>query len=445
MSKMTFYKKTAKIAIPLSLQQLLASAMSIVDTMLVSWIGAVSAVGTASQFDILCSMIAYGAIGGTVMFSAQFYGARDYSKLKKSFGLSIILALINAFFWFFLALFFPKEILSFYMKDPAVVEVAYRFLKIGKYWLIISSLNFAFSYMYRALQQATITLIISIVTMILNIGLNVLLIFGYKSIPAMHVEGSAVGTLIAQSVGLVMYLVHSIKTKQPFIGTFKEMFSLELSFVQPIIKKIMPLIINEAFFGIGTTLFIKAFGELGKANMDGYYIATQIFNVFLFIVYGYGGAISVLLGGTLGEGNIQLAKEEANHHLKISLVISIVLSTTMVVFSKYMVSIFKPESDIVASLASMMVMVYAVKIFIRQFNFIIFSILKSGGDAKIIQFLDAGILWLVGLPVAFISVYIFKMNSLVIVLLLCQLEQLVRFLFGMIRVKQEKWAQQLLS
>ena len=43
-----FYQRTAKIAVPLALQQLLSSAMSIADTLMVSWIGQVTAVGTAA-------------------------------------------------------------------------------------------------------------------------------------------------------------------------------------------------------------------------------------------------------------------------------------------------------------------------------------------------------------------------------------------------------------
>ena len=88
------------MALPLMFQQVLAGAMGIVDTIMVSWIGMVSAVGTASQIDILSGMINYGIIGGTSMFSAQFYGANDYKNLRRTFGLSVVLAFINGFFGF---------------------------------------------------------------------------------------------------------------------------------------------------------------------------------------------------------------------------------------------------------------------------------------------------------------------------------------------------------
>lgn len=111
-----FYFKTAKIAIPLALQQMLTSAQSIVDTIMVTWIGMVTPVGTAAQIDTLCNMIAYGVIGGVSMFSAQFYGAKDDHNLKRSFGLSLVLAIGNACFWCLIASLFGPQILRFYMK-----------------------------------------------------------------------------------------------------------------------------------------------------------------------------------------------------------------------------------------------------------------------------------------------------------------------------------------
>ena len=107
-----------------------------------------------------------------------------------------------------------------------------------------------------------------------------------------------------------------------------------------------------------------------------------------------------------------------------------------------MVSFFRLEGP-TEQLAVRIVYVFAVKASMRLFNFMIFCILRSGGDAKIIQFLDSGLEWLVGLPCAFICVNVLHMDNIALVLLITQLEQLVRFIFGMKRVKSYKWANDL--
>lgn len=177
--------------------------------------------------------------------------------------------------------------------------------------------------------------------------------------------------------------------------------------------------------------------------MDAYYVANQIFNVFLFIVYGYGSAVQVLLGSRLGKGQIEQAKQECAYHLGMSFILAIILVFGIIVFAPYMVDIFALSDMYVYDLAIKMMYVFAIKISMRLFNFIIFSILRSGGDTKIIQFLDSGLLYIVGLTLAFGCVNILHINDIVLVLLITQLEQLVRMIFGLKRVSANIWAKDL--
>ena len=94
-----FYKRIASLAIPLSLQQLLGSAMEMIDSLMVSWIGMISAVGSASQIIIIASTITWGILSGTNIFASQFYGKKNLLYLKKVFGLSLCLTSINSLFW----------------------------------------------------------------------------------------------------------------------------------------------------------------------------------------------------------------------------------------------------------------------------------------------------------------------------------------------------------
>ena len=70
-------------------------------------------------------------------------------------------------------------------------------------------------------------------------------------------------------------------------------------------------------------------------------------------------------------------------------------------------------------------------------------ILRSGGDAKVIQFLDSGLEWLVGLPCAFLCVSVLGLQNIALVLLITQLEQLVRLILGMRRVRSYRWTNDL--
>jgi len=437
-----FYKRTAHIAVPLALQNALQSCMSMVDTLMVSWIGMVSAVGTASQIDILSSMISYGCIGGVGMFASQFYGAKDERNLKRCLGLSLVLVLSNACMWVLLATFFGRQILSFYMNDPTIVSYGLKYLNISKWSLLLGAFSFAFSNMYRSTHQPKVALRISVFSGLCNVLFNWLLIYGIWIFPEMGVEGAALGTVLAQAISALTLLSHAVYTKQAFIGSLSEMFALEKSFVKPIFERILPLIVNESTFGVGQTLFIKAFGVLGKEQMDAYYAGNQIFNLMTFVIYGYGSSVQILLGSELGQGNIEQAKDECDYHIGLATVLSVCLVSFLILFAKPMVSLFRLDPNI-EKLAVSIVYVFAVKASMRLYNFMIFCILRAGGDAKVIQLLDSGLEWAVGLPAAFLCVHLFRLNNIALVLLITQLEQLVRLVFGMRRVKTYKWAKDL--
>ena len=122
---------------------------------------------------------------------------------------------------------------------------------------------------------------------------------------------------------------------------------------------------------------------------------------------------------------------------------ALVLMLFMALCSKPLVRLFNLSDPVTNSLAVSLLYVFTVKLSMRLYNFVIFSILRSGGDANIIQFLDSGIVWLVGLPLAFFSVNVLNLDNIVIVLLITQLEQLVRLIFGMKRIFTYIWAKDL--
>lgn len=438
-----FYERTAHTAVPLALNSALQSTMSTVDTLMVSWIGMVSAVGTASQINTLSGMINYGIVGGIGMFAAQFFGAEDYRNLKRALGLCLSMTLANAFLWYLAAMFFGRQILTFYMNDPAIVADGLRYLSISVYALFPGAVTFSFSNMFRSTGQAKLTLRISIATALMNVGLNACLIFGLGPFPEMGVRGAALATVLASCAGALIYIVYSLRTVQPFIGTPAEMFRFDMRFVKPILSKILPLIINESTFGFGQTLFVKAFGKLGKEQMDAYYVGNQIFNLMSFIIYGYGNAVQVLLGQLLGAGKIDQAKKEKEWHMGLSFLLSAVMIVFLIVFAVPLVSLFRLNDSAAQKLAVTIVYVFALKTSMRLFNFVIFCILRSGGDSAVIQFLDSGLEWAVGLPAAFACVDLFHMSSIALVLLVSQLEQLVRLILGMKRVNTNIWAKDL--
>lgn len=436
----SFYKKAGSIAIPLAFQSILSSSMGIIDSLMVSWIGMVSAVGTAAQLDTLAITVSFGAVSGTGIFCAQFFGAKDYKNLKRSFGLSLVLSFCIGLFFMLISSFFGSQIIKFYLNDSDVVKYGGMYLNILRFSFIPSSVSYAFSYVYRAIHNTKVPLFIGVVSMLVSVILKYFLIFGTYGFPNLGVEGAAYATLIAQCLGLIIHIVYAIKTNQPFMGSLKEMFSFDTKFVKSIMKRISPLIFNELMFGFGNTLFIKAFGSLGTSSMEAYYVGSKISDIFFFVVMGISTATAVMVGNTLGSGDIEKAKKDGNYFIGMAGVLAVISTISIVVFASPMVSLFGLKDPSVFLNAVTIVRVFSIRISLRLFIVIVFASLRAGGDSKVLTFLDSGIMWFIGLPLAFFTVNVLKIHEISLVFLFIQLEQLVRMSLGLIRYKSGKWA-----
>jgi putative MATE family efflux protein len=438
-----FYQQVLRIALPLAIQNFMVSSMGLIDTIMVSWIGQVSAVGTASRIEDLLITVNFGVVAGIGIYCAQFYGGQQLDKLKKSFGLSVFLSFVGALIWMAAVLFAGPQMMRFFINDQQVILVASEYLTIVVWSYIPLALTFAFSFVYRGIQKTTVPMIIGLIAMFTNMTLNYVLIFGKFGFPQLGVSGAAYGTLVAQWVSFILHVGYAKGSKQPFFGTFSEMFNLDLGFVKPILKRTMPLIINEIMFGFGYSLYIKAYGLLGSVAIGAYYIATKIEALFFFVVQGLGSSAGSILGNQLGGGKTVEAQESSRYFIGLAGALAVIMIVIIVGLSPVLVRLFGITDGLVYSLAVGLVMVSALRISSRLFNAFFFAVLRAGGDAKFISFLDAGIMWLVGLPLAYGAVLLWGVKSIVLVYLIVQIEQLVRIIIGMQRYRSNKWIRNL--
>ncbi len=434
----SYYAAVLRVGIPLALTMLLQSCMNIIDSIMVSSIGMVTAVGNATNVLMLHSGINWGIISGIAVFGAQFFGAYQEDNMNRTLGLSLCLTLSNAFLWTFVVYFFGKEILLFYLDDADLLIPSLSYLRIAVLALIPDSFVASFSTMYKSTHNTRLPFFLSVLMALFNICLNYYFIYILK----IGVVGAAYGTLLASLLIAIIYFVIILINRPVFLQEFKLLFSFKLSFVKPIVLTMLPIMINETFFGFGCSLFNKAYGLLGTQAMDAYYVANQIMNLFLFAVWGFGGAVSILIGTTLGHGDIDRARKEADYQLGIGFALGIFLSCLMIFCGPLFISFFHVDNLSTFNLAKQCLYVFSLKIFIRTFTYMMFSTLKAGGDARILNLYDSGFMYLIGIPSAFLAVYL-GLKSVALVLLICQIEQMVRFVFTLRRFKSGIWARDL--
>ena len=133
----SFWRSTARLALPIAIQNLLISSFSMVDTAMVSQLGddALSAVGMAGQWAWLLNIFMFGIASGASVFFSQFWGVRDVKGIQRTTGMTLLVSFAIALPFFLLAILSPTFVISLFNRDAAILKLgsAYRPLVISRH------------------------------------------------------------------------------------------------------------------------------------------------------------------------------------------------------------------------------------------------------------------------------------------------------------------------
>lgn len=435
-----FYRKVFLIGVPIMLQQFLMQGLGLVDTLMVGSIErGVASVGLAVQFEMIMSTITFGICSGVCVFIAQFYGSEDHQSMKKCFSLMILFVVIINIAFVVLGLLFGRNIILFYNQDPQVVELALSYFVITLFGYIPSGIAFCYAFTYRNIQKSHIPMYVSLLTMTINVLFNYFLIFGIAFFPKLGVSGAAVATLLSNVVSAVVYILYSRRSRQIFEPKWLDFKnSIKKSFVKPVFRKIFPLMFNETLFGVGTTLYVLAINKLGTNAYEGYRMAESIVNIMFVFTTGLGSATSAMIGQELGAGRIDKAKSYGNYFIGAAFFLSIFLVLINTTLAVPLVGLFNNPIVEVTQIAVSIMYVFSFRLLLRAFIIIVFSTLRAGGELKKVLFLDAGLMYIIGIPLAFILTAI-GINDIVLFYLILQVEAVVRVILGLVIFYRYRW------
>lgn len=429
----SFFKRVLRIGGPIMLQNVLLSAAGFFDTIMVGSIfRGVSAVGVAQQYVTIMTTVMFGVNAGMSLYLAQFYGAEDKKGMAKSFALMLWLNLALTLFFSLTGFFFADYIIGFYNPDPDIIILGGQYLRWVSIGFAFQSLSFAFSLAYRAVQKTQVPLYTAIVSQFVNVSFNYILIFGLGPIPALGIRGAAIATVISQIVSSVVYLWHAKSTKigfYPHLKEFKE--ALDPHFFSHTFEKTLILTINELFFGVGMTLYVKIMNDIGTNAYEGFRIAETIANLFLVAAIGLGSASGALIGQQLGKNDLETARRHGNTLLITGVILGIVVGIISIVVGIPGIALFQNPDANVNSIALMMMFVFGFRVFLRIITVVLFNTLRAGGQVKIVMFLDAGMMWIIGLPLGWVAFHWWGIRDATLVYLIVQAEGVIRILVGL--------------
>lgn len=446
--KKEFIKTMLLIGAPIALQHLIASSLNLVDTLMIGKLGedAIAAVGIANRLFFLYSLFVFGAYSGCGVFTAQYWGKKDKKNIQRVLGVMLIFGIAFSLLFTFVATVFPRQILMLFSRDPLVLNLSVQYLRIVALSYMVTAVSFAYAFSCRSIHKTTLPMVVSAVALSTNTVFNYILIYGKFGFPALGVQGAAIATTASRVLEMILMLVFIYKDKEhPLVGPIKNYFDIHKDMVINIVKTATPVFVNEATWALGNVVYFVAFGFLGTGAVAVVQICYTVSDLFQALFMGLGNACGVMIGNAIGNDEGDKAMSYSKTFLQLTIVCSIVIAGLLLLSRPTIVSLY---SSLTVATQDMLMATLAVIAFYqipKMFTFtMIVGILRGGGDTKYCMLLDLLSVWLIGVPLGFISVLIWQWPVHMVVAAV-YFEELIKVFITLPRFYSKKWIKNVIA
>ncbi len=440
----SFLKKILVIGVPVALQGLLNTTVNLVDNLMIGTLGenAIAAVGLANKVFFVFSLLLFGTVSGSGILAAQYWGIQDMKNIRKVLGMSLLIGLLASALFLVPSVVRPKLVMRIFSTSEATIALGAEYLIIAAVSYPFTAVTNCYVAMLRAVNQVKAPVVISCMTILINITLNYIFIFGKFGAPAMGVAGAAVATLSARICEMIVLLLIIYLRKSPVAAKLSEMFGYSKEFLKKYAVTVTPVICNEFMWGLGVTMYSLAYGRMGDSAVAAITIAQTIQDLLLVLFQGLSAATAVILGNALGAGELKTAERYAKNAQVLQFLLTALMMVLCIAFRWQFIGLYSVSEE-VAGDVSLCLIAFSLFMPFKMYNYVnVVGVLRSGGDTKFCLFLDCAGVWLIGIPLAFLGGLFWKL-PIYIVYALVMTEEIFKFVLGIYRYRTKKWIRNL--
>ena len=441
-----FIKKAIAIAIPITFQLLLNTTLNFIDILMIGSLGetTIAAVGLANKVFFVFSLLLFGICSGSSILTSQYFGKKDIKSIRRVLGISLVIGLIGSIFFVIPGILCPKVVMNIFTPSANTIAIGASYLAIVAISYPLTAITNVYTAVLRSVNEVRLPVVISLVSIFINIVLNYTLIFGHFGAPALGVQGAALGTLIARIVECLSILTIIYIKNGPAAAKIKELIDFNKEFTKKFFITVTPVIINEFMWGLGVTMYSLVYGRMGDGAVAAITITQNVEQIITVMFQGIGSATAVILGNELGANKLEKADIHAKYLIVMQLVLSLVMGVVCFLIKMPLIRLFS-VSEFVALDISKCLIVFIIYLPFKMFNLVnIVGVLRSGGDTKAALLLDVTGVWMIGIPFAFLG-GIFLGLPIYIVYAMVMFEEVYKFILGIRRYRQKKWLQNIVG
>ncbi len=442
LSDRVFMGKLSKLALPIALQSLMLSAVSVADTLMLGGVeqNAMAAVSLASKFQFIQNMILSTVVAAFTILGAQYWGKKDRDAVGRLFTIAMRLCGITSIVFFGLCEFLPESMMRIFTNDPELNRIASEYLRIAAWSYLLTGFSQCFLGQMKISNHAGEAARISASAVVINIGLNAVFIFGLIGEP-MGVKGAALATMIARAVELI-WSGALIWRRKDIPLDFRSLLQSGGVLLRDFIRCMLPLLGAGLLWGVGFTAYSAFMGHIDQDAPAANSVASSVIELVCCLCNGLASGGGILTGNALGAGDLETGKLYGTRLVKMSYVVGVLTSLLMFAITPLVMSIVQ-LSDTAREYLHTMMIVMSVYTIGRVVNTItINGVFSAGGDTLFDMYSLAVTMWGIALPLALLGTFVFHWPVWMVYACTC-LDEVGKIPWVMLHFRKYKWVRDL--
>lgn len=449
-----FYKMVLLIAVPIMIQNGFTNLVNLLDNLMVGRIGTdeMSGVAIVNQLLFVYNLTVFGGLSGAGIFVSQFHGSGNKDGIRSVFKIKLVIGALLLALGLGVLILAPVQLISLFLHDgsqtgnlEATLAFARDYLAIMLVGLLPFTLNQCYASTLRETGETVAPMAAGIAAVLVNLVFNYLLIYGKLGCPRLGVKGAAIATVFSRFVECAILLIWT--KRQSKVHTFASHIfrseKIQPGLVSDVIRKGLPLLLNECLWSAGMTALNQCYSTRGLAVIAAVNICSTVVNVFNIVFIALGSSVSIVVGKLLGAGKMEEARDTDTKMIAFSVISSALIGIIMAAVSGLVPRLYN-TTDEVKSLAATLILIMSFMMPVNAFNNASYFTLRSGGKTFITMLFDSVYVCVLCVPAAMLLAN-FTAVPIITLYICCQSFEFVKCIIGFFFVRSDKWMQNIVA
>ena len=439
METRSFYKSVFLLVIPMALQNLINVAVTSADVVMLGKVGetVLSASSLAGQINFILTLFLFGLTSGAAVLTAQYWGKKDTRTIEKVIGIALRFSLIMAALVTVPVQACPELVMRIFTSEQPVIDEGVKYLRIVSISYLFMAVTLIYLNIMRSVERVIISTVVFLISLITNIAVNAVLIFGMFGAPKLGIVGAAIGTVIARGVELIIVLVYA-RRNQEVRFRFSDLFVRDPLLFRDFLRYSIPVTANELMWGAGISMNSVVIGHLGSAAVAANSVAQVTRQLATVVAFGIANAAAIMIGKAIGQDDKERARDYGRRFVGLTIAAGLVGSAVILIVRPIVMSVMN-LTPIARDYLSVLMFIMSYYVLTQAYNTtMVVGIFRAGGDTKFGLFLDVATMWGGSILLGAVCAFVLHWSiPAVYVVLMC--DEVIKVPFTTWRYKSMQW------